>query len=428
MTKVDLVCKSYGKDYPWLSFALKSVQKFCTGFNQIMVLLPRSEPLNLTAETVVYLDTQESYLHAQVAKLNADLHTEADYLVYFDSDMVFTRPINPRFFFREGKPIWVMSPWDSLYKGGEKKAWYHVMAKCLQEAPPYEFMRKCAVIVPRHVLQGFRDFIQRTHGCSMDHYVVSQPGNEFSEYNCLGFYCWLFHRDEFYWHDTSKEGVPVWPFKQFWSWGGLTPEIRTELENITGPSMHIANDITSLTNRRNIGDWLNVSGLTGEGVEIGVQDGINAADIIASWRGTLHLVDPWKKQPDELYRDGTNLIDFEKAYEETLRRVKPYPNHVVCRMNSDEAFEHYRKQGKRFDFIHIDGNHSSPQVDRDLEQWWTLMRHGGVFSGHDFLDLDAPEWKCDVKTAVNAFAVRHSLKMHITQDAGGWPAWWTIKT
>lgn len=226
---VDLVIKSYPADYPWLAYALRSIHKFATGFNDILVLLPKSHPLPLTAEKVILLDVPENYRSQQVAKLNADRHTKADYILHFDSDMIFTKPVTPEFFFKDGKPTWIVTPFDDAAED-EKRAWLHVMVKCLREMPPYEFMRRCAVIAPRWIYAEFREFIQRVHKQPMESYVMNQPGNEFSEYNCLGFYAWLYHRDKFAWHNTATDGVPEWPFRQFWSYGGLKPAIRNEIE------------------------------------------------------------------------------------------------------------------------------------------------------------------------------------------------------
>jgi len=40
------------------------------------------------------------------------------------------------------------------------------------------------------------------------------------------------------------------------------------------------------------------------------------------------------------------------------------------------------------DFIYIDGNHAYEYVKRDIEIWWPKLKKGGLFSGHDYLDLD----------------------------------------
>lgn len=231
MRTVSIVIKSYPKDYGFLSYCLRSLQKFARDFSEIIVMLPREHPLTLTAETVVLLDTPESYMMQQVAKMNCDQHTKADYVLHTDSDVCFTRPITPDYFFHAGKPIWTMTPWRAL-EPKEKRIWFHVMAKCIQECPEFEFMRKCATIVPTWLHAEFRKFIQKTHGMTMEQYVLGQPGHEFSEFNCLGFFAWQNYRDTFHWHNTWTDGVPDWPFVQRWSWGGLTDQAKAEMEAV----------------------------------------------------------------------------------------------------------------------------------------------------------------------------------------------------
>lgn len=231
MPSVALVIKSYAPDYGFLAYCLRSIQKFATGFSEIIVMLPRTHPLTLTAETMVFMDSEESYLGQQVAKLNADLHTQADFIVHFDSDCIFTAPITPDYFLKDYKAIWAITPFYQA-RDDQKKAWLHVMTKCVRAMPKYEFMRKNAIIVPRFLYAAFREFIVQTHGITMEQYVMSQPGNEFSEYNCLGFYAWLHHRDKIHWHNTDTDGIPAWPWVQRWSGAGVTPEIRDQYERI----------------------------------------------------------------------------------------------------------------------------------------------------------------------------------------------------
>lgn len=231
--RTAIFIRSYAADLPWLSYCLRSIHKFATGFTNIILAVPDTELhlfRHLTAEWVIAVhDGKPGYLAQQAAKMYADNHTEADAILHFDSDMIFTAPVTPEFFFKGGKPVWVITPWTTIY-GDEKKAWFHVMAKALRECPPYEFMRKCAIVAPRWIYAEFRTHMEKVHGVPLDAYIMNQPGHEFSEYNCLGFYAWLYHRDKFHWHDTTIDGVPIWPFRQFWSWGALTPEIRNEME------------------------------------------------------------------------------------------------------------------------------------------------------------------------------------------------------
>lgn len=218
MSSTAIFIRSYERDFKWLSYCLRSIQKFAMGFSEVIVAIPHGQTLHLTAETVIHVhDGQPGYLCQQADKLNADHHTQADYILHIDSDTYFTAPVTPDFFFKDGKPIWVITPFDKA-EDDEKRAWLHVMVKCLREMPGHEYMRKNVMICPRELYSLFREFIQVEHGMSMEAYVMNQPGHEFSEYNCLGFFAWLQHRKDFYWWDTTIDGVLKWPWVQGWSW------------------------------------------------------------------------------------------------------------------------------------------------------------------------------------------------------------------
>lgn len=231
--KTSIFIRSYDRDFEWLNYCLRSIQKYTRGFDEIVIAVPDKDVhrlSHLTAERVVGVhDGQPGYLCQQRDKLNADIFCKGDYILHMDSDMVFTDRVTPEFFFRNGKPVWVITPFDEAAED-EKKAWLHVMVKCIREMPKYEFMRKCAILIPRWLYPKFRDFVKGVHKMDMTDYVMQQPALEFSEYNCLGFYAWLYQREHFHWFDTSIDGVPKWPWAQRWSWGGLTQEIRNEIE------------------------------------------------------------------------------------------------------------------------------------------------------------------------------------------------------
>ncbi len=229
---VDIFIKSYPGDFEWLTYCLRSIHRFGSGFRRVVLCVPPDHGLSLTQEALLILPEQQpGYLFQQVCKLNVDLHTDADYILHIDSDTIFTRPVDSSYFFVNGKPRWVVTPFDEAPED-EKKAWLHVLVKCLREMPPYEFMRLGAHICPRESYAGFREIFPRIHKLTMEQYVMNQPGHEFSEFNTLGFFNWLYRRDKFHWHNTSTDGVPDWPILQAWSWGGLTQEIRNKFEMI----------------------------------------------------------------------------------------------------------------------------------------------------------------------------------------------------
>lgn len=39
-----------------------------------------------------------------------------------------------------------------------------------------------------------------------------------------------------------------------------------------------------------------------------------------------------------------------------------------------------------FDFIYLDARHDYDGIKEDLEAWWPLLKVGGLYSGHDFVE------------------------------------------
>lgn len=225
--------KSYRNDFKWLSGCLRSIQKFATGFSEIVIAIPDTDSLDhLTAERVVKVKESEGrgYMFQQSVKMLADAFTDADHILLVDSDCLFTAPVTPESFLTDGKPNWLHTPWANVGDDA-KRAWGEVMRKCVGENPPSEFMRRLPQIVPRWALEEFRGFIAKKHGVSLEYYIMNQPGRHFSEFNCLGFFLWLNHHDKINWINTD-DGVPPTVVRQFWSWGGVTPEIKEERKAI----------------------------------------------------------------------------------------------------------------------------------------------------------------------------------------------------
>lgn len=233
MTTAILI-KSYSGDFEWLAACLRSIQKFGTGFQEIVVVIPDTDNLDhLTAERVVKVSERgDGYMFQQVVKLHADRYTDADFVLIVDSDSLFIKPFTPATFMEGDRPIWIHKPWEDL-EDYIRVAWHDVMLKCVGEAPTQEFMPRIPQMIPRWAFQAFHNFMVAKHAVETEHYILSQPERCFSEFNCLGFYLWLRHHDRFVWINSS-ELIPPAVVRQFWSWGGMTDEIRKEIELVNG--------------------------------------------------------------------------------------------------------------------------------------------------------------------------------------------------
>ncbi len=54
-------------------------------------------------------------------------------------------------------------------------------------------------------------------------------------------------------------------------------------------------------------------------------------------------------------------------------------------LREEESDNFFRKNTKMFDFIYIDGDHSLPQVKKDIENSWNVLSQGGTLWIDDYL-------------------------------------------
>lgn len=227
----DIIIRSYSSDFEWLKYCLRSIQRFATGFRRTVVIVPQGQvPPTGTAESVFYIqETMPGYMAQQNDKLHADAFSDAEFLLFMDSDTIFTRPITPADAVSDCRyTVWLYTPYSSL-PNDDAQMWKCVTEKALKQPVDYEFMRRHPLCAPRWALEEFRRWMLREHGMPLERYIAQQPNREFSEWNALGAWLWLHHRDKILWQNTDEElGAPF--VHQSWSYGGFNPDIVNNLE------------------------------------------------------------------------------------------------------------------------------------------------------------------------------------------------------
>jgi hypothetical protein len=133
------------------------------------------------------------------------------------------------------------------------------------------------------------------------------------------------------------------------------------------------------------------------GVEVGVDIGENAQDMLDNWSEILylHLVDVIDNIHDRFVSD--NRVTF----------------HHLPSIEATKKF-----QDNSFDFIYIDAHHSYESVTQDLNTWYPKLRVGGVICGHDFCYPDR-----DVGQAVIDFFIQKEIGLFIKHTD-----FWGVKT
>lgn len=107
-------------------------------------------------------------------------------------------------------------------------------------------------------------------------------------------------------------------------------------------------------------------------LNIGCNDGMGSClAILQGGRGRLYCVDPWIGRWDygEFQKNMTNAGATWRIIE--------------MRVTSDFAFESRIPTNKQFKFIFIDGDHSYPQVQKDVRNAWQHLCKGGIVALHD---------------------------------------------
>lgn len=140
---------------------------------------------------------------------------------------------------------------------------------------------------------------------------------------------------------------------------------------------------------------LNARGFIRAAVEVGVDRGTFAKEILMHWKGReLYCIDPWLPYHDMPWnRDGDLLL--------AAITLAPFGDRIrLCRTTAAE-FCAAHGIGSLLSFVYIDANHEYEAVMADLDLWWPQLPPNSILAGHDF-----DHEHLGVRRAVTEFAVR----------------------
>ena len=131
-----------------------------------------------------------------------------------------------------------------------------------------------------------------------------------------------------------------------------------------------------------------------------------------SW---LYDVDTWAGSDEREHEQ----IDFDKVFEFYEDRIGALKSTIRLRMTSDDYFA--GNNTVRFDFIYIDGDHTSHQVAKDADSAWKILKHGGIMAFDDYL------WGKDItpestpRPAIDRFLAKYTGEYELlSQDYQVW--------
>lgn len=149
------------------------------------------------------------------------------------------------------------------------------------------------------------------------------------------------------------------------------------------------------------------------GVEIGTDQGWTTLYLLEQRSDlTLHGVDPYTSFTDwdnSVITQENRDMSFDKLMAKLSYYEDRYKHH---RLTSDDAASLFEDES--LDFVFIDGLHTYEQVTSDMKNYYSKVKKGGLFCGHDFNVI------ADVNKAVHEFAKSLELKEFYTTKQDVW--------
>lgn len=143
--------------------------------------------------------------------------------------------------------------------------------------------------------------------------------------------------------------------------------------------------------------------------EIGVWRGRNAEFLAKNLSiDKMYLIDPYNTYDE--YDSKTDIKEMRSAREQAHRRMKDQCKVEWIEKYSNEAVTDINE---KLDYVYIDGNHSYKYVKNDVEDYYPLLREGGIMAGDD-MDWDG------VSQAITEFAFKNDLQLHLEPYHPDW--------
>jgi hypothetical protein len=234
--KTSILIVTFRRDIEFCTFALKSIAKFAAGFLETVVVVPESDKELFGALHATYNfklrpvpePAGKGMLNQMLVKSTADSFCpQADFILHFDSDYIFTAPVTPETYFRDGKPVLVCNPYENVTEAGHRQ-WQRVAQNAVGFAVPFDTMCRLPIIHLAEVYPKLRAHVENHTGLPLEEFIMggrAEYPQSYAEFPTIGAIALHFFRDEYTVVDLSKEPEPKNPIMRGWSHGGMDHEM-----------------------------------------------------------------------------------------------------------------------------------------------------------------------------------------------------------
>jgi len=226
--KTAIVVRSYINDFCWLEWLVKSLDKFLTGETERVLITPIGQVPSASVLKAFnrHIQTRETcasgYISQQVDKLESWRYTDCDLIMFWDSDCPLKRPFDVRERIIGGKPLLYRTIYTLIPQYAQK--WQAVVKRDLGFAPDFEYMRSQPMF---HSVEMLRQ-LEGTYPHLRKRAESLVEGDLFSEFNLMGAFADRFCPELYHFSEDPHPYI----CEQFWSWGGITDDVRARLDEL----------------------------------------------------------------------------------------------------------------------------------------------------------------------------------------------------
>jgi len=152
-------------------------------------------------------------------------------------------------------------------------------------------------------------------------------------------------------------------------------------------------------------------------VEIGLGHGTTIkylADNIKDDDFVFYGIDPHEKY-DGLHGKGrTHPQSIHERNRREVAEIKSDNRVVLYNEYSHDAVSHFESES--IDIVFIDGNHTYEYVLEDAEDWYPIVKRGGILAGHDYYPPGRRHHYRSVGKAVEYFCKKNGLVFIVAPD------------
>ncbi len=127
-------------------------------------------------------------------------------------------------------------------------------------------------------------------------------------------------------------------------------------------------------------------------IEVGVLNGENAKSWFKNLNiDKLYLIDPYKEFTIANLNRIESQSTLDNCKKKMYKNLKPYWDRVeFLNMTSEEAIK-YNHIDEKVDYIYLDGNHNYLNLKWELDNFYPLLKEGGILTGDDYNQQDVSE-------------------------------------